>query len=124
MTNFEPAVQSRFESRFSRGSTAEEESRIKSSTAHSASCFTCTLDSLSDETPHKVGAVLAPVGASKRVDLVKKRQRREKSLRQTKQTEQGEKCSFEPDGRPNTGANLLEMTKERRRHNRSTGGDI
>lgn len=33
-------------------------------------CFTCTLDSLSDETPHEVGTVLAPVGASECVNLV------------------------------------------------------
>ena len=34
------------------------------------SCVTCTLDSLSDETPHEVGAVLTPVGAPERMNLV------------------------------------------------------
>lgn len=41
-------------------------------------CLTCTLDSLSDETPHEVGTVLAPVGASECVNLVKKRQKQRK----------------------------------------------
>lgn len=30
---------------------------------------TCTLDALSNETPHEVGTVLAPVGAPERMDL-------------------------------------------------------
>lgn len=41
-------------------------------------CLTCTLDSLSDETPHEVGTVLAPVGASECVNLVKEAEAEER----------------------------------------------
>ncbi len=41
-------------------------------------CVTCTLDSLSDETPHEVGTVLTPVGASECMNLSEKRQRKRK----------------------------------------------
>lgn len=41
-------------------------------------CFTCTLDSLSDEAPHEVGTVLAPVGASECVNLVKEAESEER----------------------------------------------
>ncbi len=41
-------------------------------------CVTCTLDSLSDETPHEVGTVLTPVGASECMNLVKEAEKRRK----------------------------------------------
>lgn len=41
-------------------------------------CFTCTLYSLSDEAPHEVGTVLAPVGASECVNLVKEAESEER----------------------------------------------